>query len=383
MKIYFVYKKIITGGCELLIERLSKELKNRLIPVSIIFQSIDQNMQSRYSNAGIQLLKVNSWNRKNVISCLDSEEAYFITFVWNDFLICNIKSKYIHTVFYAVHYQAYEMGRNKPIFIKKMLKRIAKKGIVTLNNNRQLLCMDEQTVEYTNTFYKYNTIEIPILRLAIDTVPEVIRKIDKSKIDILTIARAEFPFKGYILGLLDWFASSDANIRLTIVSYGPDEKKIADRIDSFDEIVKKRITLVGKTDYGQLEKYYQTADLYVGMGTTVLDASMRGIVAIPVQAYTLDLITDRFFYEDFRKIAIDQGSKTGFNKLLQQYRRLESEGKNELSKKSRDAVIDNYSSSAIVDELVHILESTKNNCSTIGLELMQFYHEIKTAIKGD
>ena len=77
----------------------------------------------------------------------------------------------------------------------------------------------------------------------------------------MTIARAEFPFKGYILGLLDWFASSDSNIRLTIVSYGPDEKKIADRIDSFDEIVKKRITLVGKTDYGQLEKYYKTADL--------------------------------------------------------------------------------------------------------------------------
>lgn len=383
MKIYFVYKKIITGGCELLIERLSKEIKKRSIPVSIVFQSIDQNMQSRYSNAGIQLLKVNSWNRKNVISCSDSEEAYFITFVWNDFLICNIKSKHIHTVFYAVHYQAYEMGKNKPFFIQKMLKRIAKKGIVTLNNNRQLLCMDEQTVDYTNTFYKYNTVEMPILRLAIDTVPEVKRKIDKSIINILTIARAEFPFKGYILGLLDWFVSSDASIRLTIVSYGPDEKKIADRINSFDDIVKKRITLVGKTDYGQLEKYYQTADLYVGMGTTVLDASMRGIVAIPVQAYTLDLITDKFFYEDFRKIAIDQGSEAGFNKLLQQYRSLESEGKNELSKKSRDAVIDNYSSSAIVDDLVHILESTKNNCSTIGLELMHFYHEIKTAIKGD
>lgn len=383
MKLYFVYKKIITGGCELLIERLSRELKNRSIPVSIICQSIDQNMQSRYSNVGIQLLKVNSWNRKNVISRLDSEEAYFITFAWNDFLICNIKRKHIHTVFYAVHYQAYEMGRNKSIFIKKILERIVKKGIVTLNNNRQLICMDEQTLEYTNTFYRYNTVEMPILRLAIDTVPEVKRKNDTSKINILTIARAEFPFKGYILGLLDWFASSDASIRLTIVSYGSDEKKIADKINSFDEIVKKRITLVGKTDYSQLEKYYQTADLYVGMGTTVLDASMRGIVTIPVQAYTLGLFTDKFFHEDFRKVAIDEGSEAGFNKLLEQYRRLDSGGKNELSKKSRDAVIDNYSSSAIVDELVHILESTKNNCSTIGLELVRFYHEIKTVIKGD
>lgn len=383
MNVYFVYKNIITGGCELLIERLSRELKNRSISVSIIFHSIDQNMQYRYENAGLQLTKVDSWSRDKINASLDSKEAHIITFVWNDFILCNINGSHIHTVFYAVHYQAFEMGRNKSKLFKELLQKVAIKAIARLSKNGQLICMDEQTLKYTKKYYGLRTLQLPILRLAIDVVPKVERIIDASQLHILTIARSEFPFKGYILGLLDWFATADNDVELTIVSYGPDEKNISNKIESFDETVKKRITFVGKTNYGKLEQYYKVADLYVGMGTTVLDASLRGIVSIPVQAYTLDLITDKFFFEDCRRVAIDEGSKDGFNTLFERYRALDSKQKSNISRRSREMVLDNYSSPVIADELVHILASTKNNCSTIGLELVRLYHQIKTIIKGD
>lgn len=383
MRIYFVYKNIITGGCELLIERLSRELINRSITVSLIFHSIDQNMQSRYENIGLQLAKVDSWNREKIIECLGTEEAHVITFVWNDFMLCNIKKKYIHTFFYAVHYQAFVMGRNKSKLCKDLLQKIANNAIVRLSNNGQLVCMDEQTLDYTKKYYNLRTLNLPIIRLAIDIVPETKRKIDTSKIHILTIARADFPFKGYILGLLNWFASSDDGVELTIVSYGPNEKIISNSIESLDKTTKDRVSFVGKTDYAQLEQYYQTADLYVGMGTTVLDASLRGIVSIPVQAYTFDLITNNFLFEDYRRVAIDEGSKDGFDKLFEYYRSLNSEQKNNISRKSREIVIENYGTPAIVDKLIHVLDSKKNNCSTIGLEIVRFYHQIKDVIKGE
>lgn len=383
MKIYFVYKKIITGGCELLIERLGREFTKRSIPTCLIYQSIEQTMLTRFQNTKIELLCIESWNRNYIFPIFDSTtKSYIVTFIWNDFLICNIKKSYLRTVFYAVHNRAFEMGKNKTFFFKQLHQRIAKNGIVSLNNNGQLICMDEQTIEYTKDVYGFNKLDIPILRIAIDVVPENNRIKGGFEIKLLTIARAEFPFKGYILGLLDWFATTNESVFLTIVSYGPDEKKIIEKIGSFDESIKLRVKLVGKTDYDQIAQYYEKADLYVGMGTTLLDASLRGLVSIPVQAYTYDLITDSFFFEDYRKLGLDKGSKSRFNELFARYVAMDYNEKNSISQKSRDAVVDNYSTPVIIDKFLSALNSTVSNSSTLGLELLRTYHIIKARIKG-
>lgn len=384
MKIYFVYKKIITGGCELLIERLGRELTKRSIPTCLIYQSMEQTMLTRFQNTDIELLCSDSWNRNCILPIFDSAtKSYIVTFVWNDFLICNIKKSYLHTIFYAVHCQAFEMGRNKAFIIKWLLQRIAKNGIARLNNNGQLLCMDEQTIEFTKDVYGLSELNIPILRIAIDVVPENNRIKDGFETKLLTIARAEFPFKGYILGLLDWFATTNESVFLTIVSYGPDEKKIIEKIESFDESIKLRIKLVGKTDYNQIAQYYEKADLYVGMGTTLLDASLRGLVSIPVKAYTYDLITDSFFFRDYRKLGLDEGSKSRFSELFAQYTEMEYSEKKAISQKSRDAVVGNYSTPVIVDEFLNALNSTVSNSSILRLELLHIYRIIKARIKGN
>ena len=186
-------------------------------------------MKERYEAVGVHLYQIDNWNRNGFIDLFRSEVVNVITFVWNDFLICNIKKENIHTIFYAVHYQAFEMGRNKSKLIRNILVGIAKRGIGCLNDNHQIVCMDEQTIDYTKKFYGYDSFQAPILRLAIDVVPEVRHTYDDS-VHVLTIARAEFPFKGYILGLIDWFASTTKDTYLTIISYGPDEHKISGKI---------------------------------------------------------------------------------------------------------------------------------------------------------
>lgn len=379
MNIYFVYRKIVIGGCELLIERLGKELIKRSINPHIICQSIDADMKDRYFHAGIHIIKVDNWCSKNVISAVDTRNiSYLIAFTWNNFLICNRKKENVHSIFYSVHYQALEMGNNKRGFIKTILQRIARDGIIRLNKNGQIICMDEQTIENTKKYYNLKSFNPPIIRIAIDCVPKIKRyQQNINQINILTIARADFPFKGYIIGLLNWLKKSSDDIYLTIISYGRGEGEIHDIINSMDEPVRRRVSLVGKTDYYQLEKYYQEADLYVGMGTTVLDASLRGVVSIPVQAYTFDLITNKYLFEDYSKVALDCGSKNSFNKLVEHFKQIDYVEKNKWSELSRKIVMDYYGTKPIVDNLVELLLSTKENYSSIGMDLLGMYHDVK------
>ena len=197
----------------------------------------------------------------------------------------------------------------------------------------------------------------------------------------MTIARADFPFKGYIVGLIEWFKTSSERTNLNIISYGKDEKVIVDKINALDDSVKNRISFVGKTDYNELEKYYQNADIYVGMGTTVLDASLRGIVSIPVQAYTTDLVADKFFFEDYSKVALDYGSKSSFSKLVERYIRANDTEKTIWSETSRKAVVDNYGTESVVDNLIRILGSAKDNRSSFGMDLLTEYHNIRSELK--
>ena len=77
---------------------------------------------------------------------------------------------------------------------------------------------------------------------------ELEKKIDVSYQNriIFTSSRADFPFKGYIFGLIDDFSrlsSKYPDIRLCIVCSGDsdDVQKVKDKIASFGEDVRSRI----------------------------------------------------------------------------------------------------------------------------------------------
>ena len=367
-----------------MIERLGKELMKHSIDVCLVYQSIDPAMLSRFEDANIRVVKASGWSRKEIIPLFDpSDISYAVTFIWNDFLICNINKDYLRTVFYAVHYYAFRIGNNRGIFLKRILKRIVGKGIECLISNRQLLCMDEQTIEKTQDYYGLNRLEIPIIRVAVDEAPLISRAKDGSVVHILAISRADFPFKGYIIGLIDWVIGSGKDVAVTIISYGEGEKEIKEKIASLDADIRQRINLVGKTDYDQLQQYYENADLYVGMGTTLLDASLRGIVSVPVKAYTYELTCDSFFYENCFKLSVDEGTSSGFDELFDRYAGLGLEDRELVSQKGREVVLHNYSTPVIVTELLNRLSTIRSNSSTIGLEMIRTYHTIKSVINGD
>ena len=61
---------------------------------------------------------------------------------------------------------------------------------------------------------------------------------------------------------------------------------------------QKNIYIEGIVPYEKLEYYFEDADIYIGMGTTVLDACNHMVPALTVCSYTYEFLTIGFFYEN-------------------------------------------------------------------------------------
>lgn len=105
---------------------------------------------------------------------------------------------------------------------------------------------------------------------------------------VLTVARL-YPMKDYVFGLIEAIAvlakePGQSDIRLTIVGDGPfmeDLQQLAK-----DHGVGSLVSFVGVVPPDQLEIYYSKADIYVGMGTTLLEASSHGVASVIAIAHS-------------------------------------------------------------------------------------------------
>lgn len=353
----FFYRDIIVGGCELLIEKVSRQIVTQGVSAKILCKTIDEEMHKRFEQSGVEIHQLKDWDsNKELRSYISTDhEVRMITFFWEDFVrVYRIKKRGMKTVLYAIHFQALTVGANCRFpLLKKVLKVIGAKSIYKLLTSKKILCMDEQTVQYTQNYFKdkflndtsiYKIVRIPI-NLTDVSEDQLRKRAGSFDFNILSIARADFPFKGYLLGLIDFVERLEDknNLHLDIVSYGSDIDKLRNKIDALDAETQKIITLHGKTDYDALDQYYDRAKLYIGMGTTVLDAAQRGIISVPAVPYTEELVVDKFFHDDYRVLAVEEGDMPDhILNLWEAVRGLSSKEYFELSKRSRSVVINNY-----------------------------------------
>jgi glycosyltransferase involved in cell wall biosynthesis len=64
---------------------------------------------------------------------------------------------------------------------------------------------------------------------------------------------------------------------------------------AFRSGISDRVTFTGAVSYGELPKVYRNADIFVGMGTTVLEAAAQGVPVIIAEAYTRQFRTPGLF----------------------------------------------------------------------------------------
>ena len=317
----FVYQNYVTGGLETYVLRMCKYLNNKKDTVFLACSSISDEMKLQYLNSGARIEFFDEWDRKQIARKLDGKIDIFVSFGLSDYYLIGKYSKHALSLMYCVHPSHLTMDDRKLSFIEVLKKpvfyRIIKRGL----KNNTLLMMDENISDAILNKYKLKVKPSAILRLPYEPASQVKKwaEISKKPYTVLTICRADFPFKSYVLGLVDAIESINKNrivAELTIVSYGKDLDIIKKRING-----KSYIKLIQETKYDDLENLYLSSDIYVGMGSTVVEASNYGLPVILANVNNEKFVSCGYFYENpTQKGIFNYDSKPGIcylNELIE------------------------------------------------------------------
>jgi glycosyltransferase involved in cell wall biosynthesis len=117
-----------------------------------------------------------------------------------------------------------------------------------------------------------------------------------ARVRVVTVARL-VPMKGYVEGLIAAIAtavrSERLDVELLIVGDGPLLPRL--RWAAFKAGILSRVKFVGSVPYAELPAYYRDADVFIGMGTTALEAAAQGVPVIIAEAYTKAFRSPGFF----------------------------------------------------------------------------------------
>lgn len=120
---------------------------------------------------------------------------------------------------------------------------------------------------------------------------KVKQRANRSPFTIITIGRFDFPHKGYMLGLIRSFGrlkKRHKNLKLQIIGFGPDKKKVIDEIKKLNVDTQKDIELIGEVAPSELYKYLDKASLNISVAGAVRDGGKLGVLSIPARNYCID-----------------------------------------------------------------------------------------------
>ncbi len=255
-----------------------------------------------------------------------SKQSMCITDSFDTFAAANnifqCKSDKINILFYILHPFSTKLGKLNQLWARPILKGI---------KDSHLVFMDEETKDCVSKCYpEINFSNSEIIRLGMEIPPynpEQRMKIYKEEIfTILTIARFDFPFKGYIAGLIDSYVNLRKrfnNITLTIVGDGAGKTELEQKINHIsDASIISDIHMLGYLPYNEIQKYIEQASLFIGMGTTILDSAKYGVPGIVATAYQMEDYAAGFFHMDYtcigRLIDEEGAKKYRFEELIEQ-----------------------------------------------------------------
>lgn len=365
-EIAFVYTNIVIGGIQTLLIRISRALIKKGYHVYIYYNSIYPNGELEYKRLGAKVFKYQGDYPKNLK--LNKNNIAVITFevgVYIDLVRDNHKNnKDKNNIFlYSVHPYTFEYfykGCKYGIFYKlfsKSFQKFVRESVL----NGYVFFMDEQCLNSTSheygIIYDDNSIDNHILRIIypVDSCGTVNSR-KRDSFNILTVSRADFPFKGYIKGLIDCFCSMyhDYNIRLTIVTSGQQR----DLVYAWSKGISN-IEIVENVSYNELSKYYRNADIYVGMGTTILEAASEGIIAVPVSPYTYECRTNGLFTDNPNWVLTEENEGESIERILKNVISLSDTEREVLRRSSVDFVKKIYGEEVVCEKLERIILSDR------------------------
>ena len=306
---FLLYRNIALGGIETLILREACWVNEHTVDRSMVLcHKISEQMKISFEKSYVDYKILPSWSSGEISKELHSMqtvemvkyfsfEDYLKFVIHNPDLFENSRSMY-HCVHPMNSFILKARGGLHIVF----WNALANVTSYMVETNR-FRFMDDETLDQTLQFYGIEVKET--YRQHYLRIPYLIRDLPFKTLDasekrnILVIARAEFPFKGYLLGVVR--AMPDVmehypNVSLTIVSSGDDMERLEKEINQLTEQCKTHISLHKDKRPEELDAYYCEADIFIGMGTTVLEAANYGIPIVMAKPYTEKFLSNGLFH---------------------------------------------------------------------------------------
>lgn len=355
--IFVFLRSGISGGTGTLSIRLSENLIKKGYEVLYICQEInDINNANNLRKIGVE---VHKWKQNKVSDKLiqtygRNRNYIFLTYSLNEFLIVESMKEYINihkSILYVVHQYGLIKGCGLSNWLKSLLTIFYKKIVIKMLNNESVIFMDDFILSFTEEYYN---LECNNKDNLIINLPMVVSKFDFNSVDnkyklnifnLLTISRAEFPFKGYLIGLIKEFnklCEIYNDIELTIITFGQDVERINKEINDLPTEVKEKIHVCGQTSYDKLSNYFNRSHLFVGMGSTILDAANHSTPSLIVSQYTYDCYTSGFFHMQPKLLIAKENGSEGIKAYVKKVKSMDHNRYLELCMKDYRALSENY-----------------------------------------
>lgn len=288
--------------------------------------------------------------------------------------------------FYVLHPRATQITKFK--FVNLFYKTFLKKNIC-----RSIFFMDKETEEgYCNYFGEEEKGEY--FRVG-DFIPEFCREMVKKKADerkkkftILTVARMDFPFKGYVYGLvnnIDRLEVKDAEIILNVIGDGPDFKLVKELVANKELKQNLNINLLGSIPYEKLNQFYKQATIFAGGGTTLIEACKYGTPSIVTTDNQMGTCCAGYMNEEYDNVGgIIENEEKEIIQLLENIYNMSNEEYIRISEKCYEIVKKEYDINNILSNLISQYSGYSKACRMVeSLDLLLIKLKEKIKKKSD
>lgn len=262
-----------------------------------------------------------------------------ISLMWDKYIDMEIlkaeKALEFENIIYCVHFGTFMKGATYPHIIKEYVRLRYRRIFDRMDKNAAIVMMDEDTTRRTGEyfgkdFYPWNPFaRIPMICKEDRMSEEIVRKGYKSDV-LMTASRAEFPYKGYLLGLIDIYGRLKGEypmLKLVIVAGGEsrDVGLIKDKIALLPTKARQDVEFHHWMDYDTLREKIKSCKLFIGMGTSVLDAALEYKPSIAVKYNTYDVISQGMLKDFPEFCTADEDCKTSADPLIKHILELDEE----------------------------------------------------------
>lgn len=388
--IAFAYSHLIGGGAETLIMRLARNFRKHNHDSKVFCLFASASVKRQYSNNYIEIVELKNWESEEIFKTL-SDQDYIFTFSLMDFFMCQsyVKRKKINSkvILYLLHPKVLKLERfSKFKYFQGIFKHLLRKNIYQYIDNGNIIFMDEMCIEWTENFYEKEIEEKQkkIFRLPLEDnilCEEENRTPVRSRneeFQILTISRSDFPFKGYVKGVIHdviVLSKKYEKLKLKIISFGPDINKLERWVYEAGINDHVDIELLGEVNYDELNQHYYEADLFIGMGTSLLDAAKYGVISLNALMHTYDFKSTGFFHEFPYLLGAEESNCVNGQGLIEKALLFSDEEYIRYSRESRKLFKENYSIDFFIERFLKQPIATPNcfisPLITIGIKYFQ------------